>query len=508
MILEFGESVPHFNLKGEVLTMKTTIETNTYSNYINNEWVESVSGKTIASINPANKEVVGYVQSSTEEELDKAVEAAHSAKKTWRKLGQSARGELLFKTANILEDNLDEIAESLTKEMGKTLPEAKGETARGIAILRYYAGEGMRKDGDVIPSSDKDALMFTKRTPLGVVGVITPWNFPVAIPIWKIAPALVYGNTIVFKPASEAAVTAAKVVECFAKAGFPEGVVNFVTGSGSTIGEGLINHPNLNGITFTGSESVGQRVARAASARGIKFQLEMGGKNPVIVTKDADIDQAVEAVISGGFRSSGQKCTASSRVIVESSVYDEFKHKLIEETSKIKVGNGLEEGIWMGPCASESQFDTFKKYVEKGKQEGARLVHGGEVLTGEQYDKGFFVTPAIFDEVTAEMAIAQDEIFGPFIAIIRAHDLEEAIELANNTKYGLSASIFTTNISSLLEFIDEIEAGLVRINAESAGVELQAPFGGMKASSSGSREQGEAAKEFYTAIKTVFIKGS
>jgi alpha-ketoglutaric semialdehyde dehydrogenase len=495
-------------MKGRDGKMKTTIDTKIYSNYINNEWRESVSEKTITSINPANKEVVGYVQDSTEDELNQAVEAADNAKKEWRKLGQSARGQLLFKAANILESKMNEIAESMTKEMGKTLPEAKGETARGIAILRYYAGEGMRKDGDVIPSTDKDALMFTKRTPLGVVGVITPWNFPVAIPIWKIAPALVYGNTIVFKPASEAAVTAAKVVECFADAGFPKGVLNFVTGAGSTIGQRLIDHPKLNGITFTGSESIGQRVARAASAAGIKYQLEMGGKNPVIVTKDANLELAVEAVISGGFRSSGQKCTASSRVIVESTIYDEFKHKLIKATEKITIGDGLEEGIWMGPCASESQFNTFKKYVEKGKQEGARLVHGGEVLTGEKYSNGFFVTPAIFDDVTSEMVIAQEEVFGPFIALIKAQDLGEAIELANNTRYGLSASIFTSDISSIMEFIDEIEAGLVRINAESAGVELQAPFGGMKASSSGSREQGEAAKEFYTAIKTVFIKGS
>lgn len=488
--------------------MKTTIETKTYSNFINNEWKESASGNVIESTNPATKEAVGYVQKSTEEELNQAVEAAFNAKKAWRKLGQAARGQLLFQTANILESRLDEIAESMTREMGKTLPEAKGETARGIAILRYYAGEGMRKEGDVIPSTDKDALMFTKRAPLGVVGVITPWNFPVAIPIWKIAPALVYGNTVVFKPASEAAVTAAKVVECFAEAGFPEGVLNFVTGAGSVIGQGLIDHPKLNAITFTGSESVGQSVAKAASARGIKFQLEMGGKNPVIVTKNANLDQAVEAVISGGFRSSGQKCTASSRVIVESDVYNEFKQKLIEASEKITVGNGLEEGIWMGPCASESQFNTFNKYIEIGKNEGARLVHGGEVLTGGEYDNGFFVKPAIFEEVTADMTIAQEEIFGPVIALIRAVDLEEAIEVANNTKYGLSASIFTSDISSILEFIDEIEAGLVRINAESAGVELQAPFGGMKASSTGSREQGEAAKEFYTAIKTVFIKGS
>ncbi|MBU8877583.1 aldehyde dehydrogenase family protein [Bacillus sp. FJAT-29790] len=489
--------------------MQTVFKEKTYKNFIDNEWVESLSQKVIKSINPANKEeVVGYVQNSTKDDLDNAMNAAHQAKKAWRKLGQAARGQLLFKVANVLEENLNDIAETMTREMGKTLPEAKGETARGVAILRYYAGEGMRKEGDVIPSSDKDALMFTKRTPLGVVGVITPWNFPVAIPIWKIAPALVYGNTIVLKPASEGAVTAAKVVECFAKAGLPKGVLNLITGSGSVIGQELIEHPLLNGITFTGSETVGKNISKAASERGIKFQMEMGGKNPVIVTKDANIDLAVEAVISGGFRSSGQKCTASSRVIIEEAVYEDFKEKLIQETKKITIGNGLHEGIWMGPCASESQFNTVKEYIEKGKAEGASLLLGGEELKGEEYENGYYISPAIFEIATPHLAIAQEEIFGPVIALIKAANLEEAIEIANNTKYGLSASIFTSNINALLEFIDEIEAGLVRINAESAGVELQSPFGGMKASSSGSREQGEAAKEFFTAIKTIFIKGS
>lgn len=488
--------------------MQTVTKEKTYKNFINNEWVESLSQETIKSISPANKEeVVGYVQNSTKADLEEAVQAADQAKKEWRKLGQAQRGQLLFKAANIIEENLDDIAETMTREMGKTLPEAKGETARGVAILRYYAGEGMRTDGDVIPSSDKDALMFTRRVPLGVVGVITPWNFPVAIPIWKIAPALVYGNTVVFKPATESAVTAAKVVACFAEAGFPKGVLNFITGSGSIIGQSLIDHPLLNAITFTGSEGVGAAVAKSAAERGIKFQLEMGGKNPVIVTKDADIDAAVEAVISGGLRSTGQKCTASSRVIIETEVYDTFKEKLVQEVKKITVGNGLNEETWMGPCASESQYNTVLEYIQKGQKEGASLILGGEKLTGEEFDKGFYITPAIFDDVSSDMAIAQEEIFGPVIALIKAENLEEAIQIANDTKYGLSASIFTTKIGSLLEFIDEIEAGLVRVNAESAGVELQAPFGGMKASSTGSREQGQAAKEFYTAIKTVFIKG-
>src|SRR5699024_4063002 len=249
----------------------------------------------------------------------------------------------------------DDIDRTMTRKMGKSLPEAKGETARGVAILRYYAGEGMRKEGEVIPSSDKDALMITKRVPLGVVGIITPWNFPVAIPIWKIAPALVYGNAVVFKPATEGAVTAAKVIECFAEAGLPEGVLNLVTGSGSVIGQALIDHPLLNGISFTGSGNTGDLVAESASSRGIKYQLELGGKNPVIVTKDADIDSAVDGVISGAFRSTGQKCTATSRVIVEYEIFESFKEKLVEETKKITIGDGLEDSTWMGPCASESQ---------------------------------------------------------------------------------------------------------------------------------------------------------
>ncbi|WP_175639324.1 alpha-ketoglutaric semialdehyde dehydrogenase GucD [Metabacillus schmidteae] len=488
---------------------QTKTAAQTFLNFINNEWKHSSDQDVIASYNPANKEeVVGLVQKSSKSDLDEAVNAAHNAKKGWRKLGQVARGQLLYKVADILEENLEDIAVTMTREMGKTLPEAKGETARGVAILRYYAGEGMRSEGDTIPSTDPEALMFTRRTPLGVVGVITPWNFPVAIPIWKIAPALVYGNTVVFKPATEAAVTAAKVVECFAKAGFPQGVLNFITGSGSVIGQGLIDHPLLNGITFTGSEGVGKNVAKSATDRGIKYQLEMGGKNPVIVAKDADLQLAVDAVLSGGLKSTGQKCTATSRVIVEADIYHQFKELLLNKIDEITIGDGLKDGIWMGPCASEGQFNTVCSYIEKGKQEGASLIYGGEVLTDAEYQNGFFVRPAVFENVNSDMSIAQEEIFGPVLALLKVDSLEKAIDVANDSKYGLSASIFTSNISSFLRFIDDMEAGLVRVNAESAGVELQAPFGGMKASSTGSREQGEAAKEFYTSIKTVFVKGS
>lgn len=487
--------------------MFTVKEIKTYLNHINGNWVASSASEVEASINPANKnEIVGYVQKSSSQDLNEAVAAAKLVQKQWRKLSGAARGEYLRKAADILESRLDEIAETATKEMGKTFPEAKGETARGVAILRYYAGEGLRPIGDVIPSTDSEALMFTTRVPLGVVGVITPWNFPIAIPIWKMAPALIYGNSVVIKPASETAVTCAKIIECFAEAGFPAGVVNMVTGSGSVIGQGLAEHPDINGITFTGSNGVGKRIGQAALARGAKYQLEMGGKNPVIVAADADLDLAVEATISGGLRSTGQKCTATSRVIIQREVYEPFKEKLLQQIKQISLGDGMEKGIWMGPCANENQQKTVLSYIRKGIEEGATLLAGGNKLEGPEYADGFFVEPTVFEDVTARMIIAQEEIFGPVLALMKVDTMEEALELANDVEFGLSASIFTSNIGHMLSFINDMEAGLVRINSESAGVELQAPFGGMKQSSSHSREQGRAAIEFFTSIKTVFVK--
>jgi acyl-CoA reductase-like NAD-dependent aldehyde dehydrogenase len=479
----------------------------TYLNYMNGEWQSAGTGQTVPSINPAKKsEVVGYVQSSSLEDLNRAVASAKSAQQGWRKLSGAARGDYLFKAANLLESRIDEIAESMTREMGKTLPEAKGETARGVAILRYYAGEGMRKIGDVIPSTDSEALMFTTRVPLGVVGVISPWNFPVAIPIWKMAPALIYGNAVVLKPAQETAVTAAKIVECFAEAGLPAGVLNLVTGSGAVIGQGLAEHPDVNGITFTGSNQVGKRVGQAALARGAKYQLEMGGKNPILIAADADLDLAVDATISGGIRSTGQKCTATSRVIVMSEVYESFKEKLLSKLKGLTVGHGLDAGTWLGPCANENQLRTVQSYIQKGIEEGAELLFGGSSPDHPDLAEGFYIQPTVFDKVTPEMAIAREEIFGPVLALIQVESMEQAIQVANDSDFGLSASIYTQNIGNILSFIQDMDAGLVRINSETAGVELQAPFGGMKQSSSHSREQGQAAIEFFTSIKTVFLK--
>ncbi|SFD73247.1 aldehyde dehydrogenase (NAD+) [Paenibacillus catalpae] len=482
-------------------------QTRTIDNYIDGAWTAPLSDKRIPSINPAKKrEVVGQVPDSNAADLENAVAAAEAARASWRKLTGAQRGALLFKAADLLEARQEEIGRMMTREMGKTLPEAKGETVRGAAILRYYAGEGMRKIGDVIPSTDAEALMFTTRVPLGVVGVISPWNFPVAIPVWKMAPALIYGNTVIWKPATETSVTASLVMQCFHDAGFPAGAVNMIVGSGSVVGSGIASHNGVQGVTFTGSNEVGKRVGQAALARGAKYQLEMGGKNPVIVAADADLELAAEATVSGGLRSTGQKCTATSRVIVVSDVYDAFKEKLVAKVAELRVGDGLQEGTWLGPCANESQFETVMSYIGKGKEEGAKLLVGGERPSEPELADGFYVTPAVFDEVKPDMAIAQDEIFGPVLSLIRVDSLDEAIRVANDTEFGLSASIYTRNIGSILTFVHDMEAGLVRVNAETAGVELQAPFGGMKQSSSHSREQGQAAIEFFTSIKTVFIK--
>ena len=333
-------------------------------NYIGGEWKPPLSGRRKPGCNPArSSEIVGQAPDSDQADLGVAVASAEAARHAWRKLTGAQRGALLFKAADLLESRMDEIGRAMTREMGKTLGEAKGETARGAAILRYYAGEGMRPVGDVIPATDAEALMFTTRAPLGVVGVISPWNFPVAIPVWKMAPALVYGNTVVWKPAAETAVTASLIMACFHEAGFPAGVVNMVIGDGAVIGQGIAEHPGIHGVTFTGSGAVGKRVGQTALARGAKYQLEMGGKNPIIIAADADLDLAVDATISGGLRSTGQKCTATSRVIVVRDVYETFRAKLLEKVKRLQVGDGLNAETWLGPCANRKQYETVLGYI-------------------------------------------------------------------------------------------------------------------------------------------------
>ncbi|WP_078414231.1 alpha-ketoglutaric semialdehyde dehydrogenase GucD [Priestia abyssalis] len=473
-------------------------------NYIDGVWTASQTGEVINSMNPANQsEIVGTIQRSSMEDLNAAIEAAKKALSKWKKVSPVKRGEFLHKAADLFEEKADEIAELATKEMGKAVKETKGEVLRGAAILRYYAQEGMRQMGEVLPSVNPDNMLYTKRVPVGVVGVIAPWNFPIAIPIWKIAPALIYGNTIIFKPAAETGLTGAKIAEVFEQAGLPAGVLNLVNGKGSVIGQGLVDHKDVNAITFTGSNEVGKQVASGAVVRGAKYQLEMGGKNPVIVLEDAALDHAVELTVMGAMKQTGQRCTATSRAYVHRLIYDEFKEKVLKKVQSLKIGNGLKEGTDMGPLASKAQMDTVLKYIEKGKEEGAVLLTGGNIPAGKAFTSGFYVEPTVFENVTRDMVIAREEIFGPVLCLIKVDSFEEAIEQANDTIYGLSASLFTSDLSKALTFVNEIDAGLIQINGETGGAEPQAPFGGMKASSSNSREQGQAAKEFFTSIKTV-----
>lgn len=475
-------------------------------NFINGEWVPAQNETFIRSINPSNfNEVVGTIPDSNLEDLDDAVQAAKKAGRSWRNLSAVDRGNFLHKAADILENHVDEIGEIATREMGKVLHEMKGEVKRGVAILRYFAQEGMRQTGEVLPSAQSNNFLFTKRVPIGVVGIITPWNFPVAIPLWKIAPALIYGNTVVIKPASETGVTAVKIVEVFNKAGIPAGVINLINGRGSIIGQGMVEHKDIQAISFTGSNGVGKQIASCMAARGGKYQLEMGGKNPVIVLEDADLDLAANLTVAGAMKQTGQRCTATSKVFVQSSVYEHFKEKVMEKVQSLKVGPGLSNGIDMGPLASKNQLDTVVSYIDKGLSEGANLLAGGKIPEGSEFTNGFFIEPTVFENVTNDMVIAKEEIFGPVLCLIKVENFNEAVELANDNIYGLSASLFTKNLEKAFLFADQIESGLVQVNGETGGAEPQAPFGGMKASSSHSREQGQAAKEFFTSIKTITI---
>lgn len=477
-----------------------------YKNFIGGLWCQSSNNEILESINPANfSEVVGTFPSSTIEDVDLTVDAAKGALASWKNLSALERGNFLHKTADILEKKLDDIARMATLEMGKTLVETKGEVTRAVQILRYYAQEGYRKVGDHIPSGGSQNLLFTTRVPVGVVGIISPWNFPIAIPIWKIAPALVYGNTVILKPASETSITAIKIIEAFAEAEFPKGVINIVTGRGSVVGDHLLQHPNVDAISFTGSNEIGKVVALSCVERGAKFQLEMGGKNPAIILDDADLELAAELTVSGAMKHTGQKCTATSRAFVHEAVYESFKSKVLEKVTAIKMGSGLEESTYMGPLASKTQLETVRSYIEKGIKSGATLLTGGNVPENKEYKNGYYIEPTVFENVDHKSAIAQEEIFGPVLCLFKVDSLQEALDHANDTKFGLAASLFTRDIGSAFKYIHEIDAGLIKVNGESAGVELQAPFGGMKQSSSHSREQGEAAKEFFTSIKTVTI---
>jgi len=476
----------------------------TFANYINGEWV---SGATFENRNPANTDdVVGLFTSGTPAGVNRAADAAQAAFPAWSSMNGPARGALLTKVADILDRKFDQLGAEMTREEGKTLPEAKGEVRRAINIFRYFAGEGARMPGHLVPSERDRVHMFAIRKPVGVCGLVTPWNFPSAIPAWKLAPALICGNTVVIKPASASPLSAWRIVEACHEAGIPKGVVNFIAGSGGALGSALVNAAPIKAVSFTGSCSVGHWLHGEASKRRLRIQLEMGGKNPTIVLGDCDFNAAVENVVNGAFFSTGQKCTATSRAIVEESIYDKFVDALIERTRKLKVGDGMQPGIDIGPAIDQAQLDTDLRYIEIGRRECGEPLIGGRRLTGPGYDKGFFIEPTIFAGVTEDKIIAQEEIFGPVLAVMKAKGFDDAMRIANNVAFGLSASIQTTNISRVFEYIYRMEAGLLTVNLPSAGVEYQLPFGGTKDSSFGSKEQGPAAMEFYSDYKTVYLK--
>lgn len=475
-------------------------------NFVNGKWTESKGAKTVERRNPANfDEVVGIVRLSTREETRAAVAAASAALPGWRDTPPVARGKILARAALLMTERMNEIAAILTREEGKTLSESKGEILRSINILDYMAGEAKRIGGETLPSELPKNFAYTIKQPLGVVACITPWNFPVAIPVWKIAPALVAGNTVIFKPATITSFTGMKVIEIFEQAGIPAGVLNMVVGSGSEVGDELINHRDVKAVSFTGSNEIGAALYAQGAKRLMKVQCEMGGKNPVVVLEDADLGLAVEATLQGAFGSTGQRCTATSRAVVVDSIADEFVTRLVERAKTYKVGNGAEPGVLMGPSVDESQFRTVLKYLEIGKQEGAKLILGGDRLSGGPFDKGYFTAPTIFDHVKPDMRIAQEEIFGPVLSVIRVKDFEEALDVANNVIYGLSSSIYTQDVTRIFEFIDKIETGITHINSATTGGEAQMPFGGMKGTGVGLREQGSVAIDFFTELKTVYV---
>jgi aldehyde dehydrogenase (NAD+) len=475
-----------------------------FNNYINGEWV---SGAVFENRNPANTdEVVGNFVKGAASDVEAAADAAQAALPGWSNLAGPARGNLLYKVADLLERQFDRLGEEMTREEGKTLPEAKGEVRRAINIFRYFGGEGSRMPGMIVPSERDRVHMFAIRKPVGVCGLVTPWNFPVAIPAWKMAPALIAGNTIVVKPASASPLSAWRIVEACHEAGVPKGVVNFVAGPGGALGSALVNAKPMKAVSFTGSCEVGNWLHGEASKRRLRVQLEMGGKNPTIVLADADFNAAVENVCNAAFFSTGQKCTATSRAIVEDAIYDKFVAALVERTRKLKVGNGLQPGIDIGPAIDQGQLDTNIRYAEIGRKEVGEPLCGGNRLAGGDYDKGYFFEPTIFAGVNESMRLAQEEIFGPVLAIMRAKDFEDCMRVANNIPFGLSASIQTTNLSRVFEYVYRMEAGLLTVNLPSAGVEYQLPFGGTKDSSFGPKEQGPAALEFYSDYKTVYLK--
>lgn len=477
-----------------------------YLNFISGEWRQGTTTEWDLNRNPARpSEVLGKSTRSSLSDLNRAIEAAQKAQTEWARKPRPARGAVLAKTAEIIRRKADTFAESMTREEGKNLNESRGEVAKTINVLEFMASEGRRPIGQVIPSEMPNTFLYTTRAPHGVVGIITPWNFPLCIPAWKIAPALLEGNAVIFKPATLTPACAMLLTQAFEEAGLPPGLLNLVYGSGSVIGNAIAQDKRIRAVSFTGSNDVGIQLNVTAAKRLAHVQLEMGGKNPIIVLSDADLPLAADAAIQGAFGSTGQRCTATSRVIVEKSVHERLVALLVAKTRAIQVGDGLANPAAMGPVVDEKQHASVLAAIDTAKKEGANLMCGGERVGAEGPDTGYFVAPTIFDNVTPEMTLAREEVFGPVLAVIPVADFDEALRVANAVEYGLSSSIYTRDVQRVMQYADRVETGILHVNSPTVGGEAQAPFGGMKATGTGGREMGSTGPEFFSEIKTVYI---
>jgi aldehyde dehydrogenase (NAD+) len=479
----------------------------TYHNYIGGEWVASSSGETFENINPADtRDIVGRFPLSTAEDMNRAVEAARTAADRWRRTPAPRRAEILFRLGEILIRDKQRLSAEMTREMGKVLKETGGDVQEAIDCTYYTAGEGRRLHGYTTPAEMPDKFAMCVRQPVGICGLITPWNFPMAIPSWKLIPALVCGNTVVIKPAEDTPLSTYNLIRACEEAGIPKGVVNMVTGYGETVGAALTDNRAVRLISFTGSTETGRVVASACADRNAICSLELGGKNVIIVMEDADIDLAVEGAVWGAFGTSGQRCTASSRVVVHKKVYKKFTQKLVERAQGLRVGDGREESTDMGPVINSDAVHKILGYIEVGQREdGARLACGGNRLEGGEHAHGYFIEPTVFTDVAPEMRIAQEEIFGPVTAVIPTSSLEEAVDIANGVRYGLSASIYTQDVNRAFHAMNDMYTGIFYVNSSTIGAEVHLPFGGTKATGNGHREAGTQVLDIFTEWKSIYV---
>jgi aldehyde dehydrogenase (NAD+) len=472
--------------------------------FIGGKWESPAGAKRFVTRSPSTGEELGSFVAATAADATRAIETAHKAFESWRRTPAPKRGQILLRAAEVFKARKDELGSFVTKEMGKILPEGKGDVQEAIDFVEYMSAEGRRLLGETVPSELRNKYCFTLRQPKGVVAAITPWNFPVAIPNWKIAAALITGNTVVFKPATNTSRCAVELTRVYEEAGLPPGVLNLITGSGSVVGKELTTHPLVRAVSFTGGTDTGRGIYTEA-AKALKYvHLEMGGKNPQIVMEDANLDLAVDGLLFGAYGSSGQRCTATSRLLLHKNVYDEFLARFLKRLAKFRVGDPLKEGTDMGPVSSADQEKKILEYIEIGKKEGAKLLYGGKKLTGGLYDKGFFIEPTLF-EARHGMRITKEEIFGPVLSVIKISDFDEAVKVANDVEYGLSSSIYTRDVNRSFQAMERLEAGITYINAPTIGAEVQLPFGGIKNTGNGGREAGTVAIEEFTEIKTVFV---